>query len=71
MGSRFRGGDRVREHFRSRVPDAVQRAAKRNDAPQSRDPLIVRLRLVGPGSASRHFAPRRARDTKAEISSPS
>jgi hypothetical protein len=38
-----------------RVPDAVQREAKRNGAPPSRDRSGLRVRN-GPGSAAHHFA---------------
>src|SRR5581483_6400499 len=48
-----------------RVPNAVQRGAKRNGAPLIRDPgLSPRKESTrGPGSAAHHFVLRRARDT--------
>jgi hypothetical protein len=47
-----------------RVPDAVQREAKRNGAPPMRDRSRLRVRN-GPGSAPQHPVLRCARDTVA------
>lgn len=47
-----------------RVPGAAQHVAKRNDAPQTRDPGFLIGMNRGPGSAVHHFVLHRVRDTR-------
>src|SRR5690242_941593 len=60
---------RRRDEDSARVPDALQREAKRNAAAQIRDSASFRNR--GPGSAAHHSVLRRARDTDQTMTSAS
>jgi len=66
LEQRDAGNSRKRTVLSTRVPDAVQRGAKRNGAPLIRDRSKAASRN-GPGSAAHHYVLRRARDTSCNI----